>query len=445
MTSIYSIDEKKLTDITNTDSDQIITIDMSSPNIAKPMSMEHLRSTLIGNTLSNVLTKQGYKTVKINHIGDWGYHLGKILLAIDRWGDRKQIESDPQPLQALDELYREYFRRLQFNPYLEEESAQLFSRLTYGDEAIIEQWQWLVRLSLEHFSQIYETLGITFDSIRGESCYQPFVKKTLERMRQAKESRMQDGVLLLTIAGEDIRVLDQLELSTYLTRDLAAAVHRYETYQFDRALYVVAQEQTEHFQQLTTILGTLDYSWATDIVHVPFSSLTTPQPTVPQLLKEAKNMDPSLLDTFRETTDSREMIRSKLAVGTIIYTMLSHQNEESFQLENTVQPSMKPGHLGYILNLINEVSRVERTGDENEQPPEALTQCIDRYPATIQTVQDTYDPSHLTHYLNELSQLTSKYFYNKAEHDKINMTVIHKSTQVLTDGLALMGIKTING
>ena len=430
MTSIYSIDEKKLTDITNTDSDQIITIDMSSPNIAKPMSMEHLRSTLIGNTLSNVLTKQGYKTVKINHIGDWGYHLGKILLAIDRWGDRKQIESDTQPLQALDELYREYFRRLQFNPYLEEESAQLFSRLTYGDEAITEQWQWLVRLSLEHFSQIYETLGITFDSIRGESCYQPFVKKTLERMRQAKESRMQDGVLLLTIAGEDIRVLDQLELSTYLTRDLAAAVHRYET---------------EHFQQLTTILGTLDYSWATDIVHVPFSSLTTPQPTVPQLLKEAKNMDPSLLDTFRETTDSREMLRSKLAVGTIIYTMLSHQNGENFQLENAVQPSMKPGHLGYILNLINEVSRVERTGDENEQAPEALTQCIDRYPATIQTVQDTYDPSYLTHYLNELSQLTSKYFYNKAEHDKINMTVIHKSTQVLTDGLALMGIKTING
>ena len=159
--------------------DQIITIDMSSPNIAKPMSMEHLRSTLIGNTLSNVLTKQGYKTVKINHIGDWGYHLGKILLAIDRWGDRKQIESDPQPLQALDELYREYFRRLQFNPYLEEESAQLFSRLTYGDKAIIEQWQWLVRLSLEHFSQLYETLGITFDSIRGESCYQPFVKKNL--------------------------------------------------------------------------------------------------------------------------------------------------------------------------------------------------------------------------------------------------------------------------
>ena len=256
---------------------------------------------------------------------------------------------------------------------------------------------------------------------------------------------MQDGVLLLTIAGEDIRVLDQMELSTYLTRDLAAAVHRYETYQFDRALYVVAQEQTEHFQQLTTILGTLDYSWSTDIVHVPFSSLTTPQPTVPQLLKEAKNMDPSLLDTFRETTDSREMIRSKLAVGTIIYTMLSHQNGESFQLENAVQPSMKPGHLGYILNLINELSRVERTGDENEQAPEALTQCIDRYPATIQMVQDTYDPSYLTHYLNELSQLTSKYFYNKAEHDKINMTVIHKSTQVLTDGLALMGIKTING
>lgn len=444
MTSIYSIDEKKLTDITNTDSDPIITIDMSSPNIAKPMSMEHLRSTLIGNTLSNLLTKQGYKTVKINHIGDWGYHLGKILLAIDRWGDRKQIESDPQPLQALDELYREYFRRLQFNPYLEEESAQLFGRLTYGDETIIEQWQWLVRLSLEHFSQIYETLGISFDSIRGESCYQPVVKKTLERMRQAKESHMKDGALLLTIEGEDIRILDQLELSTYLTRDLAAAVHRYETYQFDRALYVVAQEQTEHFQQLTTILGTLNYSWATDIVHVPFSSLTTPQPTVPHLLKEAKNMDSSLLDTFREATDSRETIRSKLAVGTIIYTMLSHQNGESFQLENAVQPSMKPGHLGYILRLIDEVSRAEQA-EEEEEAPETLTQCIKRYPATIQTVQDTYDPSHLTHYLNELSQLTSKYFYNKAEHDKINMTVIHKSTQVLTDGLALMGIKTING
>jgi arginyl-tRNA synthetase len=242
-----------------------VVIDYSSPNIAKPFGVGHLRSTVIGQALYRIYTHLGYRVIRINHLGDWGTQFGKLIVAYKRWGSEAGLAD--HPIQTLYELYVRFHTEVDTQPELEDEARGWFKRLEDGDAEARAIWQRFRELSLEEFSRIYDRLGISFDSQAGESFYEPYLEPTIERIRQAGLVTLSDQALIVDLREFNmppclLRKKDEATL--YATRDLAAAMYRYDTYRFDRLLYVVGADQRLHFQQLFKVLelmGEVSTTW----------------------------------------------------------------------------------------------------------------------------------------------------------------------------------------
>ena len=241
-----------------------IVIDMSSPNIAKPFGIGHLRSTIIGNSIAKICEANGFDVVKINYLGDWGTQFGKIIFGYKKWGDAKKLLKDP--IKHLNEIYvkandEEY----------EEESRSEFKKLESNDKENLELWEKFRKLSLEEFNKIYELLGIKFDLIDGESNYNSKMDEIVEELKKKKLVKKDDGALVVDLTSEclGVSLIQKSDgTSLYTTRDLALAISRYNKYKFKRGIYEVGSEQKLHFKQLFIILKKMGYSWSKDLVHV---------------------------------------------------------------------------------------------------------------------------------------------------------------------------------
>ena len=235
-----------------------VVVDLSSPNIAKPMSVGHLRSTVIGAAIVRLHDALGYKTVGINHIGDWGAQFGKLVAAVERWGDTVDLTGDP--IKALLALYVRYHQEEEHDPTLKAAAVAAFQELESGVEGKVRAtWRRLTELSLAEFDKIYKRLGVRFDEVRGEAFYEPYLKSTIERIVQSGITEESQGALVVDLKSIDknmppclLRKTDGTTL--YATRDLAAAFHRQELYEFERCLYVVGMDQKLHFRQLKGVL-----------------------------------------------------------------------------------------------------------------------------------------------------------------------------------------------
>ena len=248
-----------------------VVIDYSSPNIAKPFGVGHLRSTVIGNALYRVYDHLGYQVMRINHLGDWGTQFGKLIVAFNRWGNDADLTA--HAIQTLYDLYVRFHVEVESHPELEDEARSWFKRLEDGDPAARAIWQRFRDLSLQEFSRIYKRLGISFDSQAGESFYEPYLEPTIERIRRAGLVRVSDQALIVDLQGYNmppclLRKKDEATL--YATRDLAAAMYRHDTYNFWKMLYVVGADQRLHFQQVFKVLELMSFPWAKDCVHVDF-------------------------------------------------------------------------------------------------------------------------------------------------------------------------------
>jgi Arginyl-tRNA synthetase len=248
---------------------------MSSPNIAKPMSMGHLRSTVIGNALANIVEKLGYEPIKINYLGDWGTQFGRLITAYKLWGEEEKVRANP--IAELNELYVRFHEELEEEPELESVGREWFRKLEAGDEEATELWRWFREESLNEFHTIYERLGITFDSMDGESFFNDKMDEVVDILIEKE--------LLVEDQGAQVVRLDQYDLqpalikkqdgaTLYITRDIAAALYRKRTYDFEQALYVVGQDQIYHFNQLKAVLRTMGYDWEEDIHHVIFGLIS---------------------------------------------------------------------------------------------------------------------------------------------------------------------------
>ena len=248
-----------------------ITIDFSSPNIAKPFSMGHLRSTMIGNSLALIAEKCGYKSVRINHIGDWGTQFGKLIVAFKNWGEEEKVKQNP--IKELFTLYTLFHEKADQDESLNDEARAWFKRLEDGDEEARRLWKWFRNESLKEFEKIYTLLGVCFSSYQGEAFYNDKMEQVIDLLAEKS--------LLVASEGAEVVELEELELppclikksdgaTLYATRDLAAAMYRQSTYQFEKALYVVGNEQTLHFKQVFAVLKKLGLDWANEMVHIPF-------------------------------------------------------------------------------------------------------------------------------------------------------------------------------
>ena len=248
-----------------------IVVDFSSPNIAKMFHVGHLRSTVLGAALIRVFSHLGYETVGINHLGDWGTQFGKLVVAWRDWGEPERLEASP--VSCLHELYVRFHQEAERRPELEDQARTAFRELEAGEPETRALWQKFRDCSLEEFGRIYELLGVEFDSVAGESFYEDKMQAVLDRLDESGLATTSRDALVVDLSDRDLPPLllrKQDEATLYATRDLAAAMYRYETYGFDKLLYVVGQAQELHFKQVFEVLKRMGFSWADDCEHIMF-------------------------------------------------------------------------------------------------------------------------------------------------------------------------------
>ncbi|WP_433944771.1 arginine--tRNA ligase [Paenibacillus sp. SN-8-1] len=252
-------------------SGQRVVIDLSSPNIAKPFGVGHLRSTVIGSALANLYSACGWDVVKVNHIGDWGTQFGKLMEAYQRWGDNDKLNAEP--IKESLRLYVRFHEEAERDPSLEDAGRDWFRRLEQGDPEAERLWRYFVGVSMEEFDRVYARLGVKFDHVMGESFYNDKMSPVVDELRDKGLLEESDGAQVVRLEEEGLPpclILKSDGTTIYPTRDLATAIYRKSAMGADRILYVVGAEQTLHFNQVFAVLRLMGHEWADSCEHVPF-------------------------------------------------------------------------------------------------------------------------------------------------------------------------------
>ncbi|MFJ8516968.1 arginine--tRNA ligase [Lysinibacillus xylanilyticus] len=440
-----------------------VVLDFSSPNIAKPFSMGHLRSTVIGNALANITKKNGYQAIRINHLGDWGTQFGKLIVAYRKWGDQKTIEA--APIEELLKIYVKFHEEAELDDTLNEQARTAFKALEDGDEEALALWQWFRDASLEEFKSIYQLLGINFDSFAGEAYYNdkmPAVVKELEEKGLLVQS---DGAYVVEIANMPPCLITKTDGATlYATRDLAAAFYRKQQYDPEKIFYVVGNEQSLHFKQLFKVIEKMGYDWAKDLQHVPFG----------MILKEGKKMSTRkgkivlLADVLKEAIatakrnieeknpnlEDKENVANQVGVGAVIFNDL--KNDRLHDIEFSIEHMMNfEGETGpYIQYTYARISSLLEKANEHsyEVTFEALGEqawpvilLLEQFPKIISNAFEQADPSQIAKYALQLARQFNKYYaQNKVLVEDSQRTsrlaFCHCVAVVLKESLALLGI-----
>ena len=443
-----------------------IVIDFSSPNIAKPFSMGHLRSTVIGNSLKLIAQKCGYEVVGVNHIGDWGTQFGKLMVAYKKWGSADRVKENP--IQELLKLYVKFHEEAKENPELEDAGRLWFKRLEDGDEEAQELWKWFREESLSEFSRIYDLLDITFDSFNGEAFYNDKMEAVIDLLN--------DQALLVESDGAEVVLLDDENMppclikksdgaTLYATRDLAAALYRQDTYGFERALYVVGAEQRLHFQQFFAVLKKMGYEWVDGMSHVAFGlmlkdgkKMSTRKGKIvllDEVIEEAIALAQENINQKNPDLENKEEVAKAIGVGAIIFQDL--KNERTLNIEFSLENMLKfEGETGPYLQYTYARARsiLRKAAYSNEKVPVALkddaswvvVKALESFPHVVKKAFETYEPSQISQYLMDLAQAFNKYYGNtrilEADDQRgARLNLLHATTVVLKEGLRLLGIQ----
>lgn len=327
-----------------------VPIDMSSPNIAKPMSMGHLRSTVIGNSIALILKKLNFQPIKINHLGDWGTQFGKLIVAYQLWGDEETVKKDP--VKELVKLYVTFHERAEEQPELEDQGRAAFKKLEEHDPEMVALWQWFKDESLKEFNKVYDMLDITFDSMNGEAFYNDKMQEVIDELANKGISTVDNGATLVLLEEENLppALIKKSDGATlYLTRDLATAYYRKRTYDFAKSLYVVGNEQANHFKQLKAVLKRLGKDWSDDMHHIPFGLITLEGKKLStrkgkivlleDVLNEAIDLALQQIQEKNPSLPNKEEVAQQVGVGAVIFHDLKtdRMNSFDFKLEDIVQ------------------------------------------------------------------------------------------------------------
>ncbi|GMB10147.1 arginine--tRNA ligase [Thermolongibacillus altinsuensis] len=441
-----------------------IVLDFSSPNIAKPFSMGHLRSTVIGNALANIVEKCGYQAVRINHLGDWGTQFGKLIAAYKRWGDENKIKENP--IKELFNLYVKFHEEAETNEQLEREGRAWFKKLEDGDEEAHRLWQWFRDESLKDFSRIYHLLGISFDSYQGEAFYNDKMERVVHLLEERGLLSESDGAMVVRLDEKELPpcLIKKSDGATlYATRDLAAALYRHETYEFSKALYVVGQEQSLHFNQVFSVLEKLGFDWAKMMVHVPFGlilkdgkKMSTRRGRVillEEVLQEAISLAKQNITAKNPELENKEEVARQVGVGAVIFHDL--KNERTHNIEFSLEDMLKfEGETGpYVQYTYARACSILRnantaaTSEIKELTEESweIVKLLASFPHVIQKAYKNLDPSLIAKYVIHLAQAFNSYYAHTkilVEDEGLNsrLALVHATTVVLKEGLRLLGI-----
>ncbi len=445
-----------------------VTIDMSSPNIAKPMSMGHLRSTVIGNALANITAKNGYAPVKINHLGDWGTQFGKLIYAYKAWGSEEEVKSDP--IATLLKYYVEFHEKAKENDSLNDEGRAWFKKLEDGDEEAHRLWQWFRAESLKEFSEIYDRLDITFDSFNGEAFYNDKMDKVVDLLEEKNLLVESQGAQIVDLSHINPNLIPAMikrsdGATLYMTRDLAAALYRKETYDFAKSLYVVGGEQREHFVQMKAVLSLMGFEWSDDIEHIAFGLITfngkkmsTRKGEVVLLkdvLDDAHELALKQIQEKNPALGDKDTVAEEVGAGAVVFhdLMNDRTNNFDFNLEEVVRFEGDTGPYVQYTNAraksILRKTSVQLTSDDlNLTDPATwdIITTLNNFPKTVQRAWQQREASIIAKYALNLSRAFNKYYANSkilTEDAQLNarLVLVKSVSIVLTEGLRLLGVK----
>ena len=443
-------------------------VDMSSPNIAKPMSMGHLRSTVIGNAIANLEKKVGYNPIKINHLGDWGTQFGKLIVAYKKWGTKEAVEQDP--IAELLRLYVKFHDEAERDSSLEDEGRAWFKKLEDGDAEAEELWNWFKSESLKEFNRVYDILGITFDSYNGEAFYNDKMDSIVEYLENNGITTIDRGATVVHLDKYDLppALIKKSDGATlYMTRDLAAAHYRKATYDFAKNIYVVGNEQAHHFKQLKAVLNEMGRDWQENMIHIGFGLITLGGKKLStrkgkivlleEVLREAEELALKQIEAKNPNLPNKEQVAKQVGVGAVIFHDLKNDrtNNFDFNLEEVVQFEGETGpYVQYTraraMSILRKagvsVDLSQALELEDDYAWEVLKQ-IENYPNIVKYAESKFEPSVISKYVISLAQAFNKYYANSRilqEDEGLNarLALVEATAVILKQGLAILGVES---
>lgn len=471
--TIEEIDNQKenygKTDIGN---GKTILVEYSSPNIAKPFHIGHLRNTLIGHTLYNMYKFLGYNTIGINHLGDYGTQFGKMIEGYKLWGEEYNIEENP-----IEELTKIYVR---INDLCKKDESVLeacrnnFKKLEDGDKYCVEIWNKFKELSLKEFDRIYDILGVKFDSLNGEAFYSDKMDEVVSLLEKSGKLVESEGAKIVDLEDKKMGVCmikKSNDSTTYATRDLAAILYRARTYDFDKCLYIVAYEQNLHFKQIfevAKLLG-LDEKYINGLQHIPYGmvhlksgKMSTREGNVIKvndLLHEAISRVEKIIEEKNPDMENKYENAKKIGIGAITFCNVGTTiiKDQVFDWDTILNFSGETGpYIQYTYvrtnSIIKNLQQIPTANEVdvsrlNNKETIKIIKLIYNFQDTVIQATSKNEPSILARYLIDLSKAYSS-FYNEykimaddAKDRDARIYVTYITGLVLKIGMNLLGIE----
>ena len=445
-----------------------VCLDYSSINIAKRFHIGHLSTTMIGNSLKRIYDFLGWKTVSINHLGDWGTQFGKMICAYKRWGDKETVEKGG--VEEMTKLYVRFHAEAEKHPELEDEGRAWFKKIEDGDPEALSIFRWFKDVTLKDAMKVYDVLGVSFDSYAGESFYADKTDRVVNELREKGLLKESDGALIVDLEEDNMPpclILKRDGTTIYATRDLAAIFYRKDTYHFDKCLYVVAYQQDLHFRQIFKVVEKMGYPWAKDeLVHVAFGmvsyegqSLSTREGHVVYLEELLRRAQEKALQIIREKSpnlENKEEAARQVGVGAVVYSTLQNSRikDIDFWWDRALSFDGETGP--YVQYTHARCCSVLRKTPENLPAPDydalsddesqALLRLLSRFPEAVSEACLRNEPSIVTRATTEIAKAYNKFYYEHRILDDdpavtaARIALTQASQQVIKTGLYLIGV-----
>ncbi len=468
------LEEKENYGKSNVGEGKPVIVEFSSPNIAKPFHIGHIRSTVIGNSINKIWSAMGYDVTRINHLGDYGTQFGKMICAYRHWGNKEDVINEP--IKTLLSYYTKFHVEVEEHPELEAEAREIFVRLEAGEPEEVELWQWFRDESLKEFNRVYKMLGIEFDSYAGESFYSDKMPRIVDMMEEKgllQESKGAQIVDLEEYGMAPALIKKSDGSSLYITRDIAAAVYRKETYDFYKNIYVVASQQNLHFQQWFKVIELMGYDWYKDCVHIPFGLVSLEEGTMStrhgrvvfleDVLNRAVDQTREIIKEKGVNTDNIDETAKIVGIGAVVFNELSNNRIKDyvFSWDKVLDFNGETGP--YVQYTYARAASVLRNAGEEaaakamdpanikaeyitSDSAYALAKLIYELPAVVIDAGEKFEPSIVTRHIVDLAQGFNRFYHDEHilvdnEEEKIaKLALVHTAKTAIKNGLALLGM-----
>ncbi len=448
-----------------------VIVEFSSPNIAKPFHIGHIRTTVIGHALYNIYSFLGYDTVSINHLGDYGTQFGMLIAAIRKYDISKE-EVEKNPIDQLLKIYVKYNKDAKDDESLFDDARYWFKELENGNEYALDLWKWIRDISLKEFNKVYDMLNIKFDSYAGESFYSDKMQDVIEELEEKNMLVESDGAFMVSLDDYDMPpvLVKKSDGSTlYSTRDLAAAFYRKKEYDFYKNIYVVATEQNLHFKSFFKVIELMGHDWAKDCIHVPFGMISLEDGTLStregrvvyleDVLNKAVESTKKIIEKRNPDLENKDEVAKQVGIGAVVFQELFNQRikdyvfswDRTLSFEGETGPYVQYTH-ARISSILDRADFKLKDNIDLELLKEDdeinIVREIYGFPQTIVDAKNKNEPFYITRKIVEIAKAYNK-FYNSTniintEDEKLKdarLLLSYATKMVIKVGLGLLGIE----